>query len=93
MNNNTGTAGAVTFDSYCPICGKPYCYFDPIADIEDRICKCNKQSFSPTGWICPRCGKVNAPWVSGCNCPNYTVTISGGDVPVVIPKDIQGRQG
>lgn len=20
------------------------------------------------GWICPRCGKVNAPWMPACSC-------------------------
>lgn len=22
------------------------------------------------GWLCPRCKKVNAPWVSQCSCEN-----------------------
>lgn len=26
------------------------------------------------GWICPRCGKVHAPWVSECDCSNNTTT-------------------
>lgn len=26
------------------------------------------------GWLCPRCGKVNAPWVMQCNCNSYMNT-------------------
>ena len=28
------------------------------------------------GWECPRCGRINAPWVSQCNCSrrNWTIT-------------------
>ena len=22
----------------------------------------------PKGWICPRCGRVNAPWMGWCSC-------------------------
>ena len=36
------------------------------------------------GWECPRCGKINAPWVSQCNCSrdNWTVTWASDHVNV-----------
>ena len=27
-----------------------------------------------SGWICPRCGSVNAPWVPQCNCTAVPIT-------------------
>lgn len=26
-----------------------------------------------TGWICPKCGKVHAPWVPSCECNNISI--------------------
>lgn len=28
------------------------------------------------GWECPRCGKILAPWMSQCDCPRNTTTIT-----------------
>ena len=30
---------------------------------------------SHQGWLCPRCQKVNAPWVAACTCPSTVTTI------------------
>ena len=26
-----------------------------------------------SGWICPKCGKVHAPWVPSCECNNTSI--------------------
>lgn len=28
------------------------------------------------GWICPKCGKVHAPWVPSCECLGKTKTLT-----------------
>ena len=43
------------------------------------------------GWLCPRCKKVNAPWVSQCTCTEYhekitTNTPIVGDPPFTYPN-------
>lgn len=29
---------------------------------------------APQGWVCPKCGRVNAPWVGTCPCYLNSVT-------------------
>ena len=31
----------------------------------------NSPSKPAQGWECPRCGRINAPWKSQCDCPGY----------------------
>ena len=39
------------------------------------------------GWICPRCGKVHAPWVAECDCkPRWEITCSSMSVSTYDPK-------
>lgn len=35
------------------------------------------------GWQCPRCGRINAPWVESCSCqmPTYVTTKWYTNVP------------
>lgn len=30
----------------------------------------NSSYHAEKGWECPRCGRINAPWVRQCDCPN-----------------------
>jgi len=32
---------------------------------------------SEKGWECPRCGRINAPWVRQCDCPPSTTSTWG----------------
>ena len=35
---------------------------------------------SEKGWECPRCGRINAPWVRACDCSNkWEVTCNGDE--------------
>lgn len=35
------------------------------------------------GWICPRCGKVNAPFIEQCTCKSDSLTTSNFDIDCV----------
>jgi len=34
-------------------------------------------NYGQSGWTCPRCGQVHAPWVPKCDCPPPTITTTG----------------
>ena len=33
------------------------------------------------GWVCPKCGQVNAPWISSCPCNKKMRLSNYGEVP------------
>ena len=43
------------------------------------------------GWICPRCKKVNAPWVKQCDCENEQLSnIDFNKEDFTLPQIIKG---
>ncbi len=56
----------------------------PLQHSGDYLCCCYKESNTdqiPTGWICPRCHTINAPFIKKCDCDsihydtyNYKIT-------------------
>ena len=76
------TSGEYRHDGICPRCHKPYIYVgDIIGDTENKVCQCYSgwnyrynNVYYQTGWVCPICGKVNAPWKSECDGPHFTIT-------------------
>lgn len=67
-----------TFDPYrCPDCGQstysPRMHKCPVKPSEPR---------RPEGWLCPACGKGNAPWVSQCRCEGGGKASKADETPV-----------
>jgi len=50
----------------CPKCGLPF-WDDHKSTAVPNLCKCRADNHK-WGWECPRCGRVNAPWMPYCNC-------------------------
>ena len=43
------------------------------------------------GWICPRCGRGLAPWMSECPCHNTTTTVTS-NYEVTLPNNHNNPQ-
>ncbi len=57
----------------CLQCGKELTTGDGLNLICQECEQKNKQT-AIYGWTCPRCGKVNSPFVLQCDCPPPTKT-------------------
>ena len=43
---------------------------EPFKDKKENPFKNESKDY---GWICPKCGKVNAPWQSSCDCNTHYI--------------------
>jgi hypothetical protein len=65
---------AVSYEfTICQRCGKYKRTMESQKWITDaERCSCPPETTAVTpyaqGWVCPKCGRVNAPWVSCCPC-------------------------
>ena len=62
---------------FCGICsywnnGKYWQYSQRAFENKKNIRRKGGIVMAQEGWICPRCGKVNAPWVMQCSCNTNT---------------------
>ena len=56
MNPNDNTDSSKPVDPLAP--------FKKQKEATDQL----KQQYQHHGWVCPKCGKVWAPWVDSCHC-------------------------
>ena len=42
----------------------------------EKMTNWNNISFAQKGWECPRCGRINAPWLPCCSCSKSTYYVS-----------------
>ena len=46
---------------------------------------------APVGWVCPKCGRVYAPWVEGCGwCVPPVISTVGQANPYIVPETTVG---
>jgi len=60
-------------EKYCPICGGPmttggliHQHWCPHAE-HNKVKLPESQGRPMQGWVCPKCGRVYAPWVPACS--------------------------
>ena len=56
-------------------CSKCYKETDTLINRMCEVCN-SQQSNIPYGWVCPRCGVVQAPFITECHCDPPTITES-----------------